>query len=143
MTPADMSALDRLCLGAGAASWSEQEYADFRARPEAILLTFGKGALLAGRVVADEAEVITVAVHPDQRRTGIARHLLALFEEIAHSRGAASLFLEVNEANIAARALYDGAGFLMVGRRRGYYRVSRGETRDALVLRKIVAAASA
>lgn len=140
MTPAEMSALERHCLGDGVASWTAQDYADFQTRPEAVLLTYGEVAILAGRVVADEAEIITVAVHPDHRRGGIALHLLSLFEDIARSRGAGSVFLEVDEANTGAMALYLGVGFSEVGRRRCYYRQRDGQATDALVMRRIVGA---
>jgi ribosomal protein S18 acetylase RimI-like enzyme len=54
----------------------------------------------------------------------------ALLAEAA-KRGAMDLFLEVAEPNLAARALYAGAGADEVGRRRRYY----ADGADALVLR--------
>jgi ribosomal-protein-alanine N-acetyltransferase len=45
------------------------------------------------------------------------------------------MFLEVAEDNLAARALYDGAGFAVAGRRRDYYGHADGSRSDALVLR--------
>jgi ribosomal-protein-alanine N-acetyltransferase len=68
--------------------------------------------------VADkEREILNVAVHSDFRRLGIATQLLR--DEMANHPGAH--FLEVRESNIAARRLYEGLGFQVVGARPGYY----------------------
>ena len=64
-----------------------------------------------GRVVAGEAEVLTIAVHPDQRRVGLGGALVGAFLAEAVARGGESAFLEVAEGNTAARALYARAGF--------------------------------
>jgi ribosomal-protein-alanine N-acetyltransferase len=82
------------------------------------------GALLgwAGvRVVADEAEILTVGVVPAARRQGIGRLLLAELLEHARERGARQVYLEVRVDNTAALALYESDGFARVGLRRGYY----------------------
>ena len=89
------------------------------------------------RVVADEAEIITLVVAPDHRRQGIAAALLARARVEARARGAARLFLEVGAGNIAASALYHRAGFKEAGLRPGYYRKGhdgKGRTEDAHVL---------
>jgi ribosomal-protein-alanine N-acetyltransferase len=88
------------------------------------------GFVLA-RVAADEAEILTLAVVPEARRTGLASNLLRAALSRAASAGAAGMILEVAEDNTAARALYAGMGFKAVGRRRGYY----GAGADALVMR--------
>jgi ribosomal-protein-alanine N-acetyltransferase len=82
------------------------------------------GALLgwAGvRVVADEAEILTVGVVPSARRRGIARLLLAALLDEARRRGAREAYLEVRIDNAAARALYAKEGFAELGIRPGYY----------------------
>jgi len=89
-----------------------------------------EGFVLA-RAVAGEAEVLTLAVDPAARRSGLGARLLAGAAGEAARRGAASLFLEVSEANGPARALYARAGAEEVGRRRRYY----ADGSDALVLR--------
>jgi ribosomal-protein-alanine N-acetyltransferase len=89
------------------------------------------GGMVLARTVADEAEILTLAVAPAMRRRGLAGRLLDRAMATARARGAAIMLLEVGVANAAAQALYAGRGFLPVGRRRGYY--AGGE--DALILR--------
>ncbi len=91
----------------------------------------GQGFVLA-RVAAGEAEILTLAVHPEARRQGHGAALLAGAMASAVARGATAMFLEVAEGNAAARALYAAAGFAEVGRRRRYY----PDGGDALVLRR-------
>lgn len=86
--------------------------------------------LLLARAAADEAEILTLAVLPNWRRRGIARHLMVAFVAWAATVNATRLFLEVAEDNAAARALYERSGFAVAGHRNDYY--SRG--RDALLL---------
>jgi ribosomal-protein-alanine N-acetyltransferase len=89
---------------------------------------------LLGRVVLDEAELLTIAVHPDVQGQGIGGALVAGFLAQAAARGARRAFLEVAEDNAAARALYARAGFVAVGRRRGYFRAPDGRRIDAVVM---------
>lgn len=101
-------------------SWSSAEFADLLASPHAFLLTRPHGFLL-GRTVADEAELLTLAVAPEARRQGIARDLLAEFAATSRARGATRAFLEVAADNAPARALYRATGWREAGRRRRYY----------------------
>lgn len=89
------------------------------------------GGIVLARVVADEAEILTLAVIPAARRIGLGRSLLGAARAAAAAAGALAMFLEVSEANQAARALYASCGFRPVGRRRTYY----ADRSDALVLR--------
>jgi [ribosomal protein S18]-alanine N-acetyltransferase len=89
------------------------------------------GFVLA-RIAADEAEILTLAVLPTQRRQGVAGLLLQAAEACAEASGASSMFLEVAAPNEAARRLYAGRGYHQVGLRRGYYAGGA----DALVLQR-------
>lgn len=84
-------------------------------------------------VVGHQADVQTLAVAPSAQGRGLGRRLLdALIAEAAR-RGAREVLLDVRADNVAAQALYAGAGFERIAIRRGYYRP--GGT-DALVLRR-------
>ncbi|HYD11412.1 MAG TPA: ribosomal protein S18-alanine N-acetyltransferase [Allosphingosinicella sp.] len=87
------------------------------------------------RLVADEAELLLLAVKAAGQRRGIGRILLEHFEDEATARGATRLHLEVREGNHAL-SLYEGAGFELVGRRRDYYCGQSGDRYDALTLAK-------
>lgn len=99
----------------------------------------GGDAVLLGYVVAlvvaDEGEIADLAVAPEARRRGIGGLLLDRVAAEAEELGIRSLYLEVRESNVAARALYQSRGFTAVGRRRGYY---QHPTEDALLLRRDV-----
>jgi ribosomal-protein-alanine N-acetyltransferase len=83
------------------------------------------------RTVADEAELLLLAVLPGHHRQGIGSRLLEEFMDRAQSSGAARVHLEVRDGNPAA-AMYRAAGFLPVGRRRNYYQGEDGQRYDAL-----------
>ncbi|HEY1752264.1 MAG TPA: ribosomal protein S18-alanine N-acetyltransferase [Caulobacteraceae bacterium] len=87
------------------------------------------------RLIAGEAEILTLAVRPDQRRRGIAAALVGEAAGVA-SLSAEAMFLEVAQDNAAAIALYARTGFEQVGRRRGYYGRAGGPAVDALVMRR-------
>ncbi len=116
--------------------WSAPAFADLLASPGVLAFGVedGSGFILC-RVVAGEAEILTLAVTPPLRRRGLGKALVEAGAKAAADQGARSLFLEVAADNAAAIALYDGAGFTPVGRRAGYYRRPDGAI-DALVLRR-------
>ena len=97
-------------------------------------LAEGVGGFILVRTVADEAEILTLAVRPADRRRGIAAGLVARGASVAAAQGASRLFLEVAEDNDAARGLYERAGFVEAGRRPRYYARADGSRTDALIL---------
>lgn len=101
-------------------AWAAPEFAELLAQDSAILAGDVRSFVL-GRVVLDEAEVLTLATDPPHRRQGLARAALADFEAAAAARGAVRVFLEVAETNAAARALYAATGYREIGRRADYY----------------------
>ncbi len=90
------------------------------------------GGFVLTRWVADEAELLLIAVRRDGREQGIGRALCERFEHEAQAAGITVVHLEVAETNVAARAFYARLGFEPVGRRPHYY---AGRV-DALLLRK-------
>ena len=94
-----------------------------------------QGFILA-RVVADEAEILTLAVDGARRGAGLGAILLERAVDMAGEQGADAVFLEVAVDNVAALALYARAGFTKVGKRRAYYTNAAGQSIDALVLRR-------
>lgn len=132
MTPDAMAAIHAACFTVPR-PWSAAEIAQIIGDRHAFVLNEAAGFLI-GRVVADEAELLTLAVAPNARRQGIARRLVAGFVDEAQRRGADQAFLEVEAGNTAAIALYMATGFAESGRRKGYYAVPGSAALDALVL---------
>ena len=115
------------------APWDAAAFSDLLTQTGVIACAETEGFILI-RVVADEAEILTLAVRPAARRRGMAARLTARAVAAAEAEGATRLFLEVAEDNAAARALYASLGFQAAGRRRGYYDRKDGPAADALML---------
>jgi ribosomal-protein-alanine N-acetyltransferase len=90
---------------------------------------------ILSRLLAGEAEILSVALAPSWRGRGLSRPLLDLHLRRLAGLGARTVFLEVDEKNAPAGRLYRRAGFYGVGRRQGYY----GGVATALVLRRDLA----
>jgi ribosomal-protein-alanine N-acetyltransferase len=119
--------------------WSEAEIVALLASPLCFVVEAAQGFLM-GRVVAGEAEVLTIAVDPVARRQGVGAGLMAGFLAEARARGAEVAFLEVAADNGAALRLYAASGFVETGRRRGYYRDPAGQPVDAVTMTRRVSA---
>jgi tRNA threonylcarbamoyl adenosine modification protein YeaZ/ribosomal-protein-alanine acetyltransferase len=121
--------------------WTAKEFARLMALPKAHALLALEGKEPAGFVLANaaagEAEILTIATRPRNRRKGHAHKLIdKLTAELSSEQGVQSLFIEVAASNNAAVALYEKAGFKPVGLRKSYYRSANGSTDDAHVMRK-------
>jgi ribosomal-protein-alanine N-acetyltransferase len=92
------------------------------------------GDTVVGYVVAMQFDEVVdlhrIAVVPEERRTGVARALLAAVLEGGLTGGARRMLLEVSDTNEGALRFYAQAGFEEIDRRPHYYR----DGSDALVL---------
>ncbi len=93
------------------------------------------GGFVLARLVADEAEILTIAVRQKNRRSGIGWRLMIAVLGRLRAEGARTLFLEVDESNSAAIALYRKLGFEHVAERAAYYDRQGGSKSAALVMR--------
>ena len=93
------------------------------------------GFVLA-RLTAGEGEILTIAVGRAHRRRGLGRDLMEAVLRELHAERAEALFLEVDEANAPALALYRRLGFREVGRRPGYYDHPQAPKTAALTMRR-------
>lgn len=104
--------------------WAAAEIANLMEQPGALVL--GLGEPLAGFVLArqvlDELELLHLAVDPAQRRRHIADRLINALLEEAPRHGFYTVFLETACDNHPAIKLYQKNGFIITGRRPGYYR---------------------
>lgn len=85
------------------------------------------------RHVADEAELLLLAVAPQYRRSGIGAALLGDFVATGLEAGINRLHLEVRDSNPAV-TLYSKHHFVVEGRRLKYYRGTDGQFHDALTM---------
>ncbi len=109
--------------------WTANDFADLKKSGCDIIAS--QNGFAVWRVVMDEAEIITIGVHPDARRGGIAAAMLTLIEADVKKRGGKKIFLEVAENNHPARALYENAGYIQIGIRPKYY-----DGTDAVLMEK-------
>jgi [ribosomal protein S18]-alanine N-acetyltransferase len=91
---------------------------------------------IMSRMVAGEAEILSVAVAAARRGRGLARTLLTLHLRRLAGLGVRVVFLEVDEENAPARRLYRRSGFTDAGRREQYYTAADGRRSAAVVLRR-------
>jgi ribosomal-protein-alanine N-acetyltransferase len=84
-------------------------------------------------VAAQEAHLLNLSVAAGWQRRGLGSMLLQFAVDLVREAGGRRIFLEVRVSNLAARALYAGAGFREIGVRRDYYPGLEGRE-DALVL---------
>ncbi|OYX58283.1 MAG: ribosomal-protein-alanine acetyltransferase [Brevundimonas subvibrioides] len=115
------------------APWPAKAFADLLGQAGVFLEGEADGFVLI-RTVADEAEILTLAVRPAARRKGLGARLLRAATVRAAAIGATRMFLEVAEDNAPARALYGALGFEAAGRRPRYYPRADGPAVDALLL---------
>jgi len=85
------------------------------------------------RTVADESELLLIAVLPGCHRRGVGRQLLYNFLNQARNDGIVRVHLEVRDGNPAV-GMYRTAGFSPVGKRRNYYHAPDGKRFDAITL---------
>jgi ribosomal-protein-alanine N-acetyltransferase len=92
-------------------------------------------AYLVARLAGDEGEILNLAVHPADRRSGIGAQLMAEAHARLTRAGAGTVYLEVRASNGAAQAFYASLGYRQVGLRRDYYRRPR---EDAMVMARLL-----
>jgi ribosomal-protein-alanine N-acetyltransferase len=127
----DLDALLRLERACFSHPWTKEHFRSELADPGRGRLVVLRGLARRGapavvgycafHVVADEGQILTLAVAPAAQRQGLGGRLLRVSLALMARRGAASVFLDVREGNHAARALYAAHGFEIVGVRAGYY----------------------
>lgn len=86
-------------------------------------------------MVADEAHLLNLGVGACLQGRGLGKTLLNQLFDVARDQGAVQMFLEVRPSNEIALNLYRRAGFVQIGRRKGYYPARQGRE-DALVMRR-------
>jgi ribosomal-protein-alanine N-acetyltransferase len=139
--PRDAQALSALHRASFHRGWSDGEFEQLLLDRAVIAHRATVGhtlvAFILSRMVAQEAEILSVATLAARRGRGLARRLLDLHLRRLAGLGVRTVFLEVDEGNVPACRLYRNAGFREVGRREGYYPAAKASA--AIVLRRDLA----
>ena len=135
MTPEQMAALHACAFAGQGRAWSQNEFASLLESPH-VFYVGDIHAFALGRAIAGEAELLTLATHPQHRQQGLGYRALHAFEGTAQRRGANICFLEVAADNEAAIALYRRAAYEEIARRAAYYAKPTGEKLDAIIFQK-------
>ncbi|MDR3242655.1 MAG: ribosomal protein S18-alanine N-acetyltransferase [Clostridiales Family XIII bacterium] len=132
-----MAELDAVCFSA---PWTKQAfereiYENSLAR-YLVCETGGDFAGYAGLwVIVDEGHITNVAVHPDFRRFGVGAALLAALMDWTEKEDLLRNFtLEARVSNEIAICMYEKAGFVSCGLRKGYYADTADTKEDALIM---------
>lgn len=152
--PRDFDALEEIHAASFPAPWSADEQAALNEAPGVATFVVRRGnamgtrrsiGFITVRRAGEEAEILTMAVLPRHRRSGVGRMLLEAALRHLYTERAFDVFLEVDPQNAAALALYRHVGFETVGERPHYY-TARGDDaprQHALTMRLRLAPAAA
>jgi ribosomal-protein-alanine N-acetyltransferase len=88
-------------------------------------------AVIFGRIVVDEAEILKLSVAEFARNRGLGFQLLDFSLKYCSTRGVKNCFLELRASNEVAQRLYEKRGFVTVGTRKDYY---EGPVEDAILM---------
>ena len=122
--------------------WSRGNFVDSLATGYPAQVLFDAEGVLCGYFVAmlgvDEWHLLNITVAPGWQGQGHGRFMLDRMAVMCREQGASTLWLEVRESNLRARAVYAHYGFAAVGIRRGYYPAAQSRREDAAVMRLLV-----
>lgn len=88
-------------------------------------------AVIFGRIVVDEVEILKLSVAEFARNRGLGFQLLDFSVKYCSTRGVKNCFLELRASNEVAQRLYEKRGFVTVGTRKDYY---EGPVEDAILM---------
>ena len=134
----DIDAITQILRGSPeAATWSRTSHERLLGQPGTVAFVFESASSVTGfliaRQVAEEGEVLNLAVAAKLRRAGQGSALLlAALAEFRRQR-VTRVFLEVRASNKPATAFYKKHGFEPTGTRKRYY---QNPEEDAVVMEK-------
>ena len=137
MTADDLDYVVEIDQAAYPFPWTRGIFADcIRAGYDCFSLQAGED-LIAYTVqsnAAGENHLLNLCVAPDWQRKGYGKLMLNHAIRLARQQQCTSMFLEVRPSNPTGYRLYEQQGFVIVGKRPGYYRANEGRE-DAIVMR--------
>jgi len=119
--------------------WPASDFAASCGNSNRLLLKATDHGALIGfalvQFVAGEAEILSLAVAKEARRSGVGSAILSECVVVCRREFVSYIYLEVAEGNGAAQRLYQKYGVTVVARRQNYYQAGRSEPENALVMR--------
>ncbi|MGI5922053.1 MAG: ribosomal protein S18-alanine N-acetyltransferase [Syntrophomonadaceae bacterium] len=139
MTERDIDQVMIIELESFSLPWSKQSYLSELKNSFANYLVCDSAGEVAGYggiwVVFEEAHITNVAIAKNYRCSGMGKALMLALENIARTKKALSIMLEVRPSNQAARHMYKSLGYIDTGLRKLYYS-DNGE--DAIIMTKLL-----
>jgi [ribosomal protein S18]-alanine N-acetyltransferase len=137
MQPSDLEDVLTIERTSFASPWSRDMFFEEMKNRNARVVVFRLEGKIIGYtcfwVVLDEAHILNIAVHPEQRGRGYGKAIMAYLESVCRQEGLNRLLLDVGRRNAPARSLYKKFGFSSIGFRKQYYAEIKD---DALVMEK-------
>jgi ribosomal-protein-alanine N-acetyltransferase len=137
--PADLDAVCAIAQSAPfSARWSRAQYEEELGSGRGLFAVLADSCVrgyFVLRRVPPEAQLVDLAVRPQDRGRGLGRALLDRVAATARAWGCAKITLEVSAANEPALRLYSRAGFQVVGRRPKFY----NDRSDAILMDLLLA----
>ena len=136
MTEADLDQILAIEQSSFTTPWKREHFESELSGRYSFPYVAESGGRIAGYVclmsLFEEAQILDIAVSPDQRGRGVALALMEHACAVAREKQAEVLALEVRASSVAAIALYHRTGFRRVGVRHNYYDASE----DAILMEK-------
>ncbi len=130
-----LAGLHKVCLPPG---WPVRDFVQFCNSEISTVFVALHDRTICGvsvlRCVADEAEILTLAISPNVRKCGFGRKLLEATLQLAQAKAIRRVFLEVAVNNNDALALYEKFAFTVFAERVNYYAIEDGRREDAFVM---------
>jgi [ribosomal protein S18]-alanine N-acetyltransferase len=137
MQPSDLEEVLAIESTSFASPWTREMFLEEMDNRNARLMVFRLEGRIIGYIcfwmVMDEAHLLNIAVHPEQRCRGYGTAIMGYLESVCVQEGINRLLLEVGRRNTPARSLYKKLGFSSIGFRKQYYSAIKD---DALVMEK-------
>lgn len=118
-------------------SWKAQEIKDLIEKPMIFGLKVQSHNNLLGFILwseaSDEAEILTLVIHPSHQRQGLSTLLLQSFFSLLMKKMITKIFIEVAEDNRGAIALYKSLDFIYLNQRPNYYSRDGGQYCTAMI----------
>ena len=133
--PDDATAIAEMELNIFGDPWGQKDIFSYICSDTGMCFTALDGGevigYIIGRKIPPEGEIYRIAVRPDRRQRGIGYRLLSYALKTERGSGVETVFLEVRESNIPARALYKAYGFNEISIRKNYY---QNPTENAVIM---------